>query len=84
MANIDNFFKEDELLQHYEFRNNKLPIKHDCLLCVVSRTNKKTKDAMTHNLTVNNLAKITEDIWNKADCCYFTQKHISKLFDQEV
>ena len=61
-----------------------LHTKHDCLLYVVSQTNKKAKDAMTHNSAINNLAKIVEDIWNKADCCPFTQKHISKLFEQEV
>ena len=36
MTNIDNFFEEDELLQHYKFFNNMLPTKHDCLLNVVS------------------------------------------------
>ena len=68
MTNIDNFFKEDELFQHYEFRNNMLPTKHDCLLYVVSRTNKQKKDAMTYNPAINNLTKIVEDIWNKTDC----------------
>ena len=53
------------------------------LYYTLSWTNKKTKDAMTHNSNINNLAKIT-DIWNKADCCPFTQKHISKLFEQKV
>ena len=58
-----------------------LPAKHDCLLYIVSRTNNKTKDAMTHNSAINNLTKIVEDIWSKAGCCLFTQKHISKLFE---
>ena len=39
---------------------------------------------MTHNLAVNNLAKILEDIRNEADCCHFNQKHISKLSELEV
>ena len=61
-----------------------LPTKHDCLLYVASQTNKKKKDASTHNLAINTLAKIVEDIWNKADYCPLTQKHISKLLEQEV
>ena len=50
---------------------------------MLSRTNKK-KDAMIHNLAINNLAIIAEDIWNKVDFCPFTQKYISKLLKQEV
>ena len=70
-------------LQHYEFHNNTLPSKHDCLLYVVSQTN-KTKDAMTLNSAINSLTKIVEDTWNKTDCCLFSQKLISKLFEKEI
>ena len=45
---------------------------------------RRQKDAMTRNSAINNLAKIVEEIWNKADCCLFTQKPISKLLEQKL
>ena len=54
------------------------------MLCLEPMRRQKTKHAMSHNSAINNLAKIVEDIWSKPDCFTFTQKHISKLFEQEV
>ena len=39
---------------------------------------------MRHNPAINNLNKIVGEICNKADCCPFTQKHISELFEQKI
>jgi len=69
------------LLEEYEFGNDMLPTKHQVLLYVMSRTFNGKKN---NKIVVNQMSKSVENIWKKADCCPFTQKHISKLFEQQV
>ena len=66
------------------FSNKKLPTVHDCLLYVLSRTNKDAKRSQTRQQIIWEPAKIVEDVWNKADCCPYTQKHIATLFEKNV
>ena len=79
-----DFFEESELTNHFQIRKDLLPTKGDCLLYVISRTNKKAKDVMKHSSAVLKLAGIVEKIWNDADCCPFTRTHIAKIFDEKI
>ena len=80
----EKVFKDDELSRFYVFSNKKLPTVNDCLLCVLSRTNKDAKRSQTRQQIIWELAKIVEDVWNKADCCPYTRKHIVTLFEKNV
>ena len=80
----EKVFKDDELSRFYVFSNKKLPTVNDCLLYVLSRTNKDAKRSQTRQQIIWELAKIVEDVWNKADCCPYTRKHIVTLFEKNV
>ena len=80
----EKVFKDDELSRFYVFSNKKLPTVNDCLLYVLSRTNKDGKRNQTRQQIIWELAKIVEDVWNKADCCPYTWKHIVTLFEKNV
>ena len=80
----EKVFKDDELSKFYVFSNKKLPTVNDCLLYVISRTNKDGKRNQTRQQIIWELAKIVEDVWNKADCCPYTRKHIVTLFEKNV
>ena len=80
----EKVFKDDELSRFYVFSNKKLPTVNDCLLYVLSRTNKDGKRNQTRQQIIWELAKIVEDVWNKADCCPYTRKHIVTLFEKNV
>ena len=43
----EKVFKDDELSRFYVFSNKKLPTANDCLLYVLSRTNKDEKRSQT-------------------------------------
>ena len=80
----EKVFKDDELSRFYMFSNKKLPTVNDCLLYVLSRTNKDAKRSQTRQQIIWELAKIVEDVLNKSDCCPYTRKHIVTLFDRNV
>ena len=84
MTTVDTFFTDEELQGHFQLRNDLLPTKTDCLLYVVSTTHAKSKDRMNHDFAVSQLTKAVENIWNNADCCPFSEKHIGKLFEQTI
>ena len=50
----------------------------------LSRINKDLKRNQTRQQIIWELAKIVEDVWNKADCCLYTWKHIVTLFEKNV
>ena len=77
----EKFFSQDELDHEHSLRKDMLPTKTDCLLYVVSRTVAGTH---RHATVVRELANEVETIWTNADCCPFTEKHIAKLFEDEV
>ena len=54
------------------------------LTYILSRTNRDAKKSQTHQQTVGELAKTVEGIWNKADCCPYSRKHIVTLFEKNV
>ena len=74
----EKVFKDDELSRFYMFSNKKLPTVNDCLLYVLSRTNKDAKRSQTRQQIIWELAKIVED------CCPYSQKHIVALFEKNV
>ena len=80
----EKVFKDEELSRFYVFSNKKLPTANDCLLCVLSRTIKDAKRGQTRQQIIWELAKIVEDVWNKADWCPYTRKHIVTLFEKNV
>ena len=80
----EKVFKNDKLSRFYVFSNKKLPTVNDCLLYVISRTNKDGKRNQTRQQIIWELAKIVEDVWNKADFCPYTHKHIVTLFEKNV
>ena len=80
----DDFFDDNELKKEYNFKKYVLPQKNDCLLYVISRTHTKSSSRVSHNQAVRQMAVIVEKIWNDADCCPMTKKHIMKLFNESV
>ena len=80
----EKVFKDEELSRFYVFSNKKLPTVNDCLLYVLSRTNKEAKREQTRVQTIWELAKIVLDVWDKADCCPHTRKHIVTLFEKNA
>ena len=80
----EKVFKDDELSKFYVFSNKKLPTVNDCLLYVLSRTNKDPKRSQTRQQIIWELANIVEDVWNKGDCCPYTRKHIVTLSGKNV
>ena len=79
----EKVFKDDELSRFYVFSNKKLPTVNGCLLYVISQTNKDGKRSQTRQI-IWELLKIVQDVWNKADCCPYTRKHIVTLFEKNV
>ena len=84
MSISEDFFDENELKEEFNFRNDLLPQKTECLLYVVSRTHTKSSSRMEHNKVVRQLAGIIEKIWNDADCCLYSKPHIIRLFEEDV
>ena len=80
----EKVFKDDELSRFYVFPNKKLPTVNECLLYVLSRTNRDPKRSQTRQEIIWELAKIVEVVWNKADCCPYTLKHVVALFEKNV
>ena len=80
----EKVFKDDELSRFYVFSNKKLPTANDCLLYVLSRTNKEAKRSQTRQQIIWELANIVEDVWNKGHCCPYTRKHIVTLSEKNV
>ena len=80
----EKVFKDEELSRFYVFSNKKLPTVNDCLLYLLSRANEDAKRSQTRQQIIWQLAKIVEDVWNKADCCPYFQKHIVTLFEKNV
>ena len=78
---MSEMFTQYELLQPSELPNVTLPTKTECLLYVLSRTINKIGK---HDTVVLEISRKIEDIWNKADCCPFTFKHIAELFERDI
>ena len=78
---MSKIFTQYELLQAFKLPNAILPTKTDCLLYVLSRT---IKIIGKRDTVVLEMSRKTEDIWNKADCCPFTFKHITELFERGI
>ena len=81
MAN--KIIKDREVLKPFELSRRILPSKHECLLYVVSLSNQCARK-ISHKSAVYRLAKLCEEIWNKADCCAYWDKTIIKLFESEI
>ena len=79
---VKKVFKDDELARSYVFSNKKLPTVNNSLLYVLSRTNKDAKRSQIRQQIIWELTKIVKDVWNKADCCPYTRKHIVTLFEK--
>ena len=39
---------------------------------------------LSHKSVAHRLAKLVEEIWNKADSCPYSDKTIAKLFEREI
>ena len=78
---MSEIFTQPELLQPFELPDVTLPTKTECLLYVISQTINKIGK---HSTIVLELSRKVEDIWNKADCCPYTFKHIADLFDKDI
>ena len=78
---MSEMFTQYELLQPSELPNVTLPTKTECLLYVLSRTINKIGK---HDTVVLEITRKIEDIWNKADCCPFTFKHIAEFFERDI
>ena len=59
----EKVFKDDELSRFYVFSNEKLPTVTDCLLYILSRTNKDANRSQTRQQIIWELARIVEDVW---------------------
>ena len=80
----EDIFYVNELTKPYNFVNNNMqPTIHDCMLFVISRTNSKTQ-LMSHQNAVKKMAEQVEKIWCAADCCPFSVKRISELFERDA
>ena len=77
-----DFFTEQELKK---LKPDTLPTKHQVLLYVYTRTNSSQRhDQGSHVSAVNELATKVIEIWEKADCCPYTRRHVTSLFDKHV
>ena len=78
---MSEIFTQYELLQPFELPNATLPTKTECLLYVLSRTINKIGK---HDTVVLKMSRKIEDIWNNADFCPFTFKHIAELLERDI
>ena len=80
---VDQVFRDEELLKPFNFSKKLLPTNTDCLRFVLSRTHMKARE-MSHKEAVSLMAKCIHEIWTAADCCPFSQKYITTLFQSQV
>ena len=74
---------DDEISKSFVFSQKLLPTNHDCLLYVISLTNKEVQQ-MTHMNAVWEMTRLLGDIWTAADCCPYSRKHIVTLFEKQI
>ena len=79
----EKVFHDNDLSKPFHFSKNLLPTNNDCLRYVLSRTNMSVR-AMSHTEAVSLMAKSLHDIWSAADCCPYTRRHITTLFEKRV
>ena len=78
---MSSFFHPGELDHPYQLKKDILPSKTDCLLYVVSRTQRGDSDRKS---TVIELAREVEQIWKAADCCPLAFSNIVNVFEKHV
>ena len=78
---MSNFFYPGELDHPYQLKKDVLPNKTDCLLYVVSRTQRGDSERRS---TVLDLAIEVEKIWKAADCCPLAFSNIVNVFEKHV
>ena len=77
-----NVFTDDELQYHFKLPQTLLPSKNDVLRFVLPRTYRNTKTK--HDTVVREMAINVSKIWNDADCCPYTPRHIIAIFERDV
>ena len=78
---MSEIFTQLELSQPFHLPDSTLPTKSECLLYVKSRLFNRLG---TRDVIVLELSRKVEQIWNKADCCPSTFKHIKSLFMTDI